>query len=325
MVFSMATMSIWILSLIGFFVGPSIAASGPLCYSEGDCYQPGFNFDNKTCNSTQLGQLKAASYFIRDMLRAAQFNLDSDDKSIFNAFFFPEDRSTLKRGLNTLQTIVRKQGAAWDMRCGGGQGDCALQSGWLEFNFNDEGRINDVTPITFCDAYFTRAIAFDVCDSRTLIIWKDHVTIMLHEILHTEYMTGPNFHSLKDLFAPEARHALQLRSGGRDSKYAQRGWYPIESVVNWQWFIRYAYTAIQQKDKCPQNYPVWGAFDNYASADEGGKQELRKLLWSPQNETETETGTGTGSDIIDAVNGTTTTPGSSGGCGDNCTINELGP
>lgn len=250
------------------------------CNPQGRCLPPGIDISDGSCNDTEVQNLAAASEFVNAFLNAAQYDLNNKDKGLYNALFLPTEKRIVLRGLNNLQSIARGQSATWALSCQDTLNRCneAIYAYYMS-TFANTKTIPPISNIVFCPLFFALPATFDPCDKSSLTSYADQVTIMIHEILHTEYMTGPYLQTLLDYFKwADVGKALNLRRKAFKPMFLMKGVEPWKSVSNWQWYVRYAWIQNQQIVKCPENFPLWKAFSSGDTTSDFN--ELRQLLYA---------------------------------------------
>ena len=248
------------------------------------CINPGISVDADHCDNDQIYKLADAAEHILPIVKAARRDVQTRKANgLFDSFFRRADRATVARGLHNLQEILEKKTSSLYFSCNDPEGWSASHGSIAVngmYEVPQHNQIPSITNVWFLEKYWPLKPMFETCDSisKTLVDWDDHVTVMLHELLHTRYLAGQGIELLQDLSdqSNTMDAAMEVRKGLHPELK------PIESVLNWIWYIRFAFTLNQQQMNCPDAFPLWNYFspnEDFDSAkyDAELRNELRRL------------------------------------------------
>ena len=257
----------------------------------GQCAERGLNFDEQTCSDAQIQVMKASAEQLIPYIGAAKHDLHGNDPTVFEMFFYPEDRPVVSKALDTLEKILRGQSVAVNFTCGVQSWDTCEEGKFATTlaQPNSEASLNGVNDIWLCPRWFSETDVFDPCLKPHALMWTDQIMVMLHELLHLPYLSDWRFPGIYDPVAPpKLTPSIKLRLKLEAGPPTERR--PIYSVSNWQWYIRAAWAKYIQSSRCKNKYTAYNqiaiiakywqryARENQDEDDQEDKDELRKLL-----------------------------------------------
>ena len=254
------------------------------------CVVPGMVVHQPACNESQTERIVKVIQQVTIILTAAEAHLHvRRNDGLFDAFFFPEDKITVAKGIRNLLKILDRQTTSVVVSCEPRRDlhddVAAVNSVFAKLEYN---KIPNISYIWLLEKFWDFSLTSTPCMGKfakeLLLYWEDQSTILLHELLHIRYLSENGNLALRD--APNVtEHTSEVARKFRTEPNPPLR--PIDSVDNWVWYIILAAALRQQKIQCPENYPLWNYFtpNKPPGVDvQALNGELRKLLQESKTE-----------------------------------------
>ena len=250
-------------------------------------FTPGIQVEPNTCGFAEE-QIHQAIMNARVFARAGLMVTKSADTALFDAFFFPEDRDMVMTVFkNIINILLNNVDYPVVITCNDIMKRCNPSDprSHMAYVLTDPSvHHNDtLAPIVICPENFAQYRAVpDPCDKASLSQAGLHrgtsqALILLHEMIHIDYMAGPSLRFIGD-HGSGSFSATALRSKSNEGGYVSQEAIrtpPTQNVDNYAVLAAWAWMQHQQEHRCPLNYRLW---NELAILSGQGRGQLRTLL-----------------------------------------------
>ena len=257
-------------------------------------YTKGIQVDESCRDKTIYRALKRAIVSARILAQAGLAAARDTDSALFDTFFFSTERETLITAYtNVLKILTKMSDFPVVMFCADPGHMCVEQGNGTPAYIGHQWKHRSyIAPIYICPAMFLKNVPRpDPCDEWSLNLegdvgGKSHGHILLHELVHVQYIAGPDILDIGDCaFGAYAARVMRTKT----DKYGDlpeslrtgcKHWDPSENTESYAVLALWFWIRKQQQKTCPQHYPLWNLVKKLEEdeASPNDKSELRRLL-----------------------------------------------
>ena len=246
--------------------------------------------------------IRDAVIHVRLFSRAALSAVSDSDQALFKTFFNSGDKATVNRAFQNVTRLANQQGPPAILACRDLLGLCNQFGAY--YCHQSSNTPQSIHPIVLCPGFFDLPDTPDPCNETSLDGGNvDHGLskpyVLLHELLHIEYITGSSIPQTMDLVntAYGARVLVTKNDMGGGLDPSILAYNPTENTDNYALLAHWAWMRSQQQRRCPSAYPLWNM--PQLLSDGAAHNELRHLLGADDSSGNTTAK----SDVVECPNG----------------------